>query len=166
MSDHLAQYLDPSVSEDTKSVDQLQRVFDEIDVWCLPHPSLKIERESWGGDLSVIEPQFWAFIDSYFERIFSPGKLKAKTTLGAKLTVDTFATIVREYAGSFQDAAPQAQSFAEAMEMSTSLAARDQALKQLRKSMVTQVGNEAVKREDMGSRTRFSRSTSGCRCSP
>eukprot|EP00971_Amphidinium_carterae_P222969 4424370-Amphidinium_carterae.1 len=36
----------------------------EVDAWCLPHPSLDIEKSTWSGDLSVIEPQFWRFLES------------------------------------------------------------------------------------------------------
>lgn len=132
---HLNQYMDPSVSEDTKSAETLQRMFEEIDVWCLPHPSLRIEKASWDGDLAVIEPQFWSFIDSYVKKIFAPENLSAKTTLGTALTVDTFSDVLREFIYAFKDAAPQAQTFAEAMETSTSLLAKDSALKVLRASM-------------------------------
>jgi len=135
MLSHLDQYMDPKVSEDTQSIDTLQKMFENLDVWCLPHPSLTIERESWDGDLKVIEPQFWRFIDQYFEKIFSSKELSAKTTLGTPITVDTFRSVLQEFILAFQNAAPQAQTFAEAMETSTSLLARDSALKLLRKSM-------------------------------
>jgi len=135
MRSHLDQYRDPKVSEDTQSIDTLQKMFANLDVWCLPHPSLAIERESWDGDLKVIEPQFWRFIDEYFNKIFSSKELAVKTTLGTPITVDTFKSVLQEFIAAFQDAAPQAQTFAEAMETSTSLLARDSAMKLLKKTM-------------------------------
>lgn len=150
MLDHLGQYKDPKVSEDTQSIDTLQKMFANLDVWCLPHPSLAIERESWDGDLKVIEPQFWRFIDEYFNKIFSSKELAAKTTLGTPITVDTFKSVLEEFIGAFQNAAPQAQTFAEAMETSTSLLARDSALKLLRKTMTEEASDvpEALAPED------------------
>jgi len=147
MVDHLGQYMDPKVSEDTRSVESLQRMFASIDVWCLPHPSLAIERASWEGDLSVIEPEFWRFMDEYMRKIFGPNELRVKTTLGAPLTVGLFSSVLREFISCFQDAAPQAQSFAQAMETSTTLQARDTAMKLL-KSTMQRDGAAALAPED------------------
>lgn len=140
MQSHLRQYMDPEVTEDTNSVEALEQAFNDIDIWCLPHPSLEIERASWTGDLAVVEPSFWRFIDSYMDKVFGPKELKAKTTLGTEITVDTFATVLREFTASFKNAAPQAKSFAEAMEASTSLTAKDIAMKLLKKTMNEEAG--------------------------
>lgn len=142
MLEHLEQYMDPEVSEDTQSIDSLARMFDNIDVWCLPHPSLTIERETWDGNLKVIEPQFWRFMDKYLDKIFGEKELCAKTTMGTPVTVDTFAQVLQEFITAFRDAAPKAQTFAEAMESSTSLLARDSALKLLRKTMNKEVADK------------------------
>jgi len=128
MVEHLAQWKDPKVAEDTTSMDTLYCMYDDIDVWCLPHPSLSIERSSWDGDLAVIEPEFWRFINGYFQKIFSPTELRAKTSLGTPLTVDSLAPVIREFTSAFKNAAPQAQSFAQAMETSTALLAKNNAV--------------------------------------
>eukprot|EP00931_Biecheleriopsis_adriatica_P104445 TRINITY_DN79118_c0_g1_i1.p1 TRINITY_DN79118_c0_g1~~TRINITY_DN79118_c0_g1_i1.p1 ORF type:complete len:691 (+),score=172.21 TRINITY_DN79118_c0_g1_i1:94-2166(+) len=150
MQEHLQQYFDPKLSEDTKSVDTLTSMFGEIDVWCLPHPSLAIEREGWDGDLGVMEKDFWFYIDSYMEKIFSPEELKAKANLGQTITVDQFGALLREFIAAFSDAAPQAQSFSQAMEASTSLLARDTAMKKLKEVLVDKVGKSpsAIPSED------------------
>eukprot|EP00929_Paragymnodinium_shiwhaense_P123274 TRINITY_DN9692_c0_g1_i2.p1 TRINITY_DN9692_c0_g1~~TRINITY_DN9692_c0_g1_i2.p1 ORF type:complete len:796 (-),score=224.19 TRINITY_DN9692_c0_g1_i2:151-2538(-) len=135
MEEHLGQYTDEQVAEQRQSVDALQQVFEQLDVWCLPHPSLKIETQGWDGDLKVIDQGFWQFLDAYMQRVFSPEKLKAKTTLGTALTVDTFGSVVREFCASFGTAAPQAKTFAEAMEASSSMAAKDIAMKLLQRSL-------------------------------
>jgi len=140
MKNHLNQYFDPARSEDTQSVKALGSLFQDIDVWCLPHPSLTIERESWDGDLAVIEKEFWRFIDGYMEKIFSSGQLQAKENLGNFITVDTFGTVLREFIGAFSDAAPQAKTFSEAMEASTSLLARDVAIKKAKEILEEKAG--------------------------
>ncbi|CAK9012306.1 unnamed protein product [Durusdinium trenchii] len=133
MKNHLDQYFNPKKSQDTKSVEALVDLFHDIDVWCLPHPSLKIESETWNGDLAVIEKQFWRYIDGYLDKIFDPAQLQAKQNLGNAITVSTFGTVLREFSSAFSDAAPQAQTFSEAMEASTGLLARDVAIKKAKK---------------------------------
>lgn len=144
MVSHLAQYMDPKVSEDTTSMDALREMFSDIDIWCLPHPSLMIERQSWEGELAVIEPAFWRFTDAYMERIFSPAELRVKASLGAPVTVDTFVSVIREFILAFRNAAPQAQTFAEAMETSTLLLARDSAMRGLKRVMEERVAGDAI----------------------
>ncbi|CAJ1375088.1 unnamed protein product [Effrenium voratum] len=129
MKTHLDQYFSSERSEDTRSVEALSGMFRNIDVWCLPHPSLKIERESWDGDLAVIEKSFWRFIDGYLEKIFDPAELRAKAILGSAVTSSTFGTLMREFTAAFSEAAPQAKTFSEAMEASSSLLARDLAMR-------------------------------------
>ncbi|CAK0882903.1 unnamed protein product [Prorocentrum cordatum] len=144
---HLDQYRDPKVSADTSSMDNLARMFGNIDVWCLPHPSLKIERESWDGKLDVIEPDFWRFLDDYMRKIFSPSELAVKTTMGTPVTVGSFGAVIRKFIAAFGVAAPQAQTFAEAMETSTSLLAAESAMKVLRAQMeaaLPALGDEAL----------------------
>lgn len=148
MVDHLRQYSDTGVSEDTKSMDTLQGMFSKIDIWCLPHPSLSIEKQSWDGDLSTIERSFWRFVDAYFDKIFSPTELSVKTTLGTPITVDAFPEVLCEFIAAFGNAAPQAQSFAEAMQTSTSLLARDLALKRFRSQMEAASVSEGLATEE------------------
>jgi len=146
MVKHLGQYLDQS--EDTSSVESLRAMFSDIDVWCLPHPSLQIERQSWDGDLSVVEAEFWRFLNTYMTKIFSAEQLRANTTLGEPVTVDTFCSVLVEFTRAFRDAAPQAKTFAQAMETSTSLLARDVALKLFKRSMRQRMDKGAMSMED------------------
>jgi len=136
MEEHLEQYTDKNLASDTRSIDTLQSMFKGLDIWCLPHPSLRIERESWDGELAVVEPAFWRFLSAYVEKVFSPEELRAKTNLGTPVTVDTFGTLVREFIYAFRDAAPQAKTFAEAMESSSTLLARDCAMKLYKRTML------------------------------
>ena len=53
----------------------------------------------------------------YLDRIFDPEELQAKQNLGNAITVSTFGTVLREFSGAFSDAAPQAKTFSEAMEV-------------------------------------------------
>lgn len=135
MEDHLDQYFSSERSEDTKSVESLKALFQDINIWCLPHPSLSIERESWNGDLSVMEANFWVYINGYLEKVFSPSELRAKTHLGNPVTVNTFGTVLREFIGAFGNAAPQAKSFSEAMEASSSLLAQEMAMKKMKQTL-------------------------------
>jgi len=146
MVKHLGQYLEKS--EDMSSMDSLKGMFSDIDVWCLPHPSLQIERETWKGDLSVVEPEFWRFLDTYMTKIFSAEHLRANTTLGEPVTVDSFCSVMREFARAFKDAAPQAKTFAQAMETSTSLLARDMALKFFKRSMRQRMDKGAMSMDE------------------
>jgi len=100
---------------------------------------LTIERDTWDGDLAVIEPDFWKYVDGYMARIFSPSELKAKTNLGQPITVETFGTVLREFIAAFGNAAPQAKTFSEAMEASTSLLARETAMKKLKQILADKV---------------------------
>ena len=143
MESHLDQYFNPQKSQDTKSVDALRDLFHNIDVWCLPHPSLKIENESWDGSLAVIEKPFWRFIDSYLEKVFAPAELQAKQNLGNAITVSTFGTVLREFSAAFSDAAPQAKTFSEAMEASTGLLAKDVAMKKAKEILTEKSLNSA-----------------------
>jgi len=143
MMRHLEQYMDPKRAEVTTSMDSLRDMFRDVDVWCLPHPSLSVERQSWDGDLEVVEPIFWRFLNGYMEKIFSPAELNVKTTLGTPITVDTFSNVLREFISAFQDAAPQAQTFAEAMETSTALLARESAMKALKQMLEEEVSMKA-----------------------
>jgi len=143
---HLGQYLENS--EDTSSMESLQAMFSDIDIWCLPHPSLQIERENWDGDLSVVEPEFWRFLDTYMAKIFSVEQLRVNTTLGEPVTVDSFCSVLREFARAFRDAAPQAKTFAQAMETSTSLLARDVALKLFKRSMQERMDKGAMSMDE------------------
>lgn len=143
MLDHLAQYMDDQ-SEDIESVRTLKQMFQEMDVWCLPHPSLKIERASWDGDLAVIDPAFWTFIDAYLTKIFSPSELLAKQNLGTPITTTSFTAVIRNFIAAFASAAPQARTFAQAMETSTSMLAKDLALKALRRSLSSSAEAQAL----------------------
>mmetsp|Transcript_38969 Transcript_38969/g.77374 ORF Transcript_38969/g.77374 Transcript_38969/m.77374 type:complete len:659 (+) Transcript_38969:84-2060(+) len=146
MVKHLDQYM--VQSEDMSSVESLRAMFENIDVWCLPHPSLQIERETWDGDLSVVDAEFWRFLNTYMTKIFSPEQLKANTTVGEPLTVDSFCAVLTEFTRAFQDAAPQAKTFAQAMETSTSLLARDVALKLFKRSMRQRMDKGAMSMDD------------------
>merc|ERR1712098_742494 len=116
-------------------MDTLDRMFQKLDVWALPHPSLAIEREKWDGDLKIIEPEFWRFLDAYFRKIFSSDELSAKTVLGTAVTVDTFSTVLREFIKTFENAGLEARTFSQAMETSSCLLARDSAMKLLKSTM-------------------------------
>lgn len=146
MVKHLDQYLENS--EDTTSMDSLKAMFSNIDVWCLPHPSLKIERENWDGDLSVVDAEFWRFLNSYMTKIFSAEQLKVNCSLGEPVTVKSFCSVLREFTRAFRDAAPQAKTFAQAMETSTSLLAKDVALKLFKRSMQQRMDKGAMSMED------------------
>jgi hypothetical protein len=78
-------------------------------------------------------------LDAYVEKIFSPDQLKAKTTLGSTLTVSSFGSVFREFVTAFGMAAPQAQTFAQAMETSTCLLARESAVEVLRSEMKSEM---------------------------
>eukprot|EP00913_Durusdinium_trenchii_P035022 g32762.t1 len=115
-------------------------------LYWLRSPNCKPTGETWNGDLAVIEKQFWRYIDGYLDKIFDPAQLQAKQNLGNAITVSTFGTVLREFSSAFSDAAPQAQTFSEAMEASTGLLARDVAIKKAKKILADSWTQPGVRR--------------------
>mmetsp|Transcript_20633 Transcript_20633/g.59775 ORF Transcript_20633/g.59775 Transcript_20633/m.59775 type:complete len:588 (-) Transcript_20633:140-1903(-) len=134
MAEHCAKHLDPKKVVENSTAEALNSMFQRIGCYCLPHPGLTIERETWTGSVNDISTDFIRFADLYVKEVFSLG-LDTKTILGSELSTVTFPLILRDFVHAFHDAAPAAMSFTQAMSNATVLLAREQAMKSYTKKM-------------------------------
>jgi len=127
MQEHFAKHVDPSKLREGDTAQALHGMFRRIKCFCLPHPGFAIERETWTGNVHDISPDFLHFADAYMREVFSD--LETKHILGSELSTVTFPLVLRNFVRAFQDAAPAAMSFTQAMTSATVLLAKEQALK-------------------------------------
>eukprot|EP00746_Dinoflagellata_sp_MGD_P009061 gnl/MRDRNA2_/MRDRNA2_118272_c0_seq1.p1 gnl/MRDRNA2_/MRDRNA2_118272_c0~~gnl/MRDRNA2_/MRDRNA2_118272_c0_seq1.p1 ORF type:complete len:612 (+),score=165.12 gnl/MRDRNA2_/MRDRNA2_118272_c0_seq1:92-1927(+) len=128
MKEHLDTHLNPEQVVEKDTVEALNGMFETIGTWLLPHPGLAIENKKWTGAVKDISPDFLRFADMYLPQIFNKG-LTPKAILGQVMTPKTFAPVFRSFTAAFKDAAPQTMSFTQAMAQSTSLLAKEQAMR-------------------------------------
>ena len=78
MEDYKTQLFAPRTAADLKETrDQIDICYQNLDVFCLPHPGIKVTRMTFNGDLSDVEPTFLSLLGLYIEHIFS-SRLQAK----------------------------------------------------------------------------------------
>jgi len=127
MQQHIRSFIDPARVRENSTAEVLNGMFQSIDCFCLPHPGFAIERETWSGDIAAIDQDFLCFADAYVRQVFSSAP-DAKVILGQELSTLTFPLILQKFVAAFQDMAPQAMSFIQAMACSTELIAKDHAM--------------------------------------
>jgi len=125
---HLDRHLNPQQVTESDAVEALRRMFAKIKCFCLPHPGLKIQSTAWEGSVTDIDGDFVRFCDRYIHEVFT-ADVKVKTILGSELTIVTFPLLLRTFVQAFQEAAPAAMSFTQAMTTATVLLAKERALK-------------------------------------
>lgn len=123
MQEHFGKHVAPNKG----TSEALHSMFRRIGCFCLPHPGFAIERETWSGCVRDISPDFLHFADSYVREVFAD--LETKRILGSELSTVTFPLVLRDFVRAFQDAAPAAMSFTQAMTSSTVLMAKEHAMK-------------------------------------
>jgi len=134
MAEHFAKHVNPKKTVQNETVEALHSMFHRIGCFCLPHPGLTIERETWTGNVNDISEDFIRFIDLYVRDVFTEG-LDTKRILGAELSTITFPMVLRDFVQAFEGAAPAAMSFTQAMTSATVLLAKEQAMKSYAKKM-------------------------------
>jgi atlastin len=144
MDEHFSRHVDPQKSVENSTAEALHNMFHRLRCFCLPHPGLAIERETWSGKVSDISRDFVRFVDLYVRQVFSED-LQPKNILGSELSTLTFPMVLRDFVASFHDAAPAAMSFTQAMTNCTVLLAKEQAMKSYTKKM-----DEAITRAPRG----------------
>ena len=78
MEAYKTQLFAPRTAADLKETrDQIDICYQNLDVFCLPHPGIKVTRMNFNGDLSDVEPTFLSLLGLYIEHIFS-SRLQAK----------------------------------------------------------------------------------------
>lgn len=128
MKQHLDQHLNPERLAENGTAKALQEMFANIGCFCLPHPGLKLAKSTWDGDINDIDNDFVRFLDMYVRKALSDD-VKVKTILGSEMTGFTFPLVFRQFVKAFQEAAPVAMSFIDAMSSATVLLAKEQATK-------------------------------------
>mmetsp|Transcript_66978 Transcript_66978/g.195812 ORF Transcript_66978/g.195812 Transcript_66978/m.195812 type:complete len:572 (-) Transcript_66978:191-1906(-) len=134
MAEHFSKHLDPKKVVENSTAEALHSMFQRISCFCLPHPGLTIERETWTGNVRDISPDFVRFVDRYVREVFSED-LDTKSILGSELSTITFPIVLRDFVDAFHDAAPAAMSFTQAMTNATVLLAKEAAMKSYAKKM-------------------------------
>lgn len=138
MVEHLGRHLDPKKVRENSTAEALQSMFKRINCFCLPHPGLAIERETWTGDVADISNDFVRFVDTYTRQVFQSG-LKVKSILGSDLSTITFPLVLKDFVNAFHDAAPVAMTFTQAMTNCTVLLAKEKAMKSYQQMMDQEV---------------------------
>merc|ERR1719373_85600 len=134
MAKHLDKHVNPQKVVENSTASAMQDMFSRISCFCLPHPGLKIQKAAWTGNVADIDSDFVRFMDEYVHEVFKEG-LAVKTILGSDLSTVTFPLVLRNFVKAFQDAAPAAMSFTQAMTSATVLLAKEQAMKSYTKKM-------------------------------
>merc|ERR1719433_863011 len=114
MAVHFDKHLSPKKVVEASTAEALHTMFRRLSCFCLPHPGMAIEKETWSGSVRDIEPDFLRFADLYVKQVFSEG-LHPKVILGSELTTITFPLVLENFVIAFHDAAPVTMNFNQAM---------------------------------------------------
>lgn len=136
MEQHLKKHVNPEKRDTAKALDAM---FRKMRCCCLPHPGLKIEKEAWTGAVSDIDQDFTRFMHRYVESVFRTD-LDSKKILGTEISTITFPLVVKQFVQAFQGASCAAVGFTEAMRLSTTLLAKESAMKEYTKNLDEAVG--------------------------
>mmetsp|Transcript_58642 Transcript_58642/g.182142 ORF Transcript_58642/g.182142 Transcript_58642/m.182142 type:complete len:571 (-) Transcript_58642:18-1730(-) len=134
MDEHFSRHVNPKKVVENSTAEALHSMFLKMRCFCLPHPGLNIERETWTGNVHDINEDFVRFVDTYVREVFSED-LDTKSILGSELSTVSFPIVLRDFVEAFHDAAPVAMSFTQAMTNATVLLAKEQAMKSYTKKM-------------------------------
>ncbi|CAK9040794.1 unnamed protein product [Durusdinium trenchii] len=134
MQQHLSRHVNPQKMVENSTAEALHAMFKRLNCFCLPHPGLIIEKDTWSGNVSDINKDFIRFMDLYVRDVFSTG-LSTKKILGSELSTMSFPLVLRDFVSAFHEAAPAAMSFTQAMTNCTVLLAKEQAMKSFTKKM-------------------------------
>lgn len=134
MEQHLSRHVNPQKMVENSTAEALHAMFKRLNCFCMPHPGLIIEKDTWSGNVSDISKDFIRFMDLYVRDVFSIG-LSTKKILGSELSTMSFPLVLRDFVSAFYDAAPAAMSFTQAMTNCTVLLAKEQAMKNYTKKM-------------------------------
>jgi len=140
MQQHLSRHVNPQKMVENSTAEALHAMFNRLQCFCLPHPGLIIEKDTWTGKVADIHRDFVRFMDLYVRDVFTTG-LSTKKILGSELSTMSFPLVLRDFVNAFHDAAPAAMSFTQAMTNCTVLLAKEQAMK----SFIKKMDEEAVK---------------------
>jgi len=125
MKMHLIQHLDEA--KDKATPEALKKMFSDISLWMLPHPGLQVNRPSWNGKITDLDPEFVKLLDLYVQRVFS-ASLTGRVILGKPLTSSTFVEVVSTFVDAFVDLVPKGVNLATALARTTNLLTKEQCL--------------------------------------
>lgn len=128
MKEHLDRHVDPAKVREHSTAEMLNSMFHSIDCFCLPHPGFALEDDEWDGTVTDISQDFIRLVDVYVKDIFQT-RLHVKKILGSALTPMTFGIVVENFVKAFQDCAPAAATFVQAIASSTTLLAKEKCMR-------------------------------------
>ncbi|KAF4665462.1 Alkyltransferase-like protein 1 [Perkinsus olseni] len=140
MKEHLDQHMDEHRVRDDSTAVALNKMFESVSCFCLPHPGLKIQKKGWSGRLGDIDPDFIRFLDLYVRSVFTDPHLHAKSILGKTLSPQTFGPVVNAFVEAFANAVPAAATFTQAMARSSNLLGKEQAINTYKSDMEAAMG--------------------------
>ncbi|EER17105.1 atlastin, putative [Perkinsus marinus ATCC 50983] len=140
MKEHLNQHMDEHRVRDDSTAVALNKMFESVSCFCLPHPGLRIQKKGWSGRLADIDHDFIRFLDLYVRSVFTDPHLHAKTILGKPLSPQTFGPVVKAFVEAFANAVPAAATFTQAMARSSNLLGKEQAINTYKSDMEAAIG--------------------------
>ena len=104
-------YLDSVIAErqasDLKDTrDQITSCFEHLSCFMMTHPGFAVTKKKYQGEVSVVDPTFLTFLDTYCHRVFGEGKtLVPKKIHGRELTAIELGAYIKAYAQMFEGGA-------------------------------------------------------------
>lgn len=133
---HKSQHMGEDVKE-RNTVDMLEQMFEEIQVYLLPSPGMKVaesRKRKWDGNLADIDEDFVRFVDTYCNKLF--GTTLVQGILGQDLSPDTFPSVFEALLEAFKGLEVSKLSMVEAIGRAKNLVAKDDSSKLYRKHLL------------------------------
>jgi len=133
---HKDQHMGEEIKE-RNTVDMLEQMFEEIQVYLLPNPGMKVaesRKRKWDGNLNDIDEDFLRFVESYCHKLF--GTTNVQGILGQDLSPDTFPQVFEALLEAFKGLEVSKLSMVEAIGKAKNLVAKDDSSKLYKKHLL------------------------------
>lgn len=103
MNDHMGDFFHGEEQAEKERSARLKKCFSSIGCFGLPHPSLKVARTQYDGDLKVIDHDFFHLLNGFVEQLFGDESSfpRPSAPAGEPLTTQNFAKTVSNFAKVF-----------------------------------------------------------------
>jgi len=127
---------------DKGKADRIKGSFDDMSVFCLPHPGFAAEEEEWQGEFGDLRPIFKQMTAAYLKKVFADTVVvKRDVVTGKPLEPDTLGYQIMSFTEVFREGKlPESIDFFSAMKKANLLEAKAKALEAYRKLMDTEAG--------------------------
>ena len=107
MTQYLATVVAPRDKADLQSTrDQVERCFESVDAWLLPHPGPAVTKRTYDGSLRILDPLFAQLINHLATFVFSTS-LEPKRIHNRSVTAPEMLTFFEVYVNVFQEGGSQ-----------------------------------------------------------